>query len=456
MADALEAQAAAQVTASRAADGGWTSGAAYSAYFVAVLTLISTVSYIDRTMLNILIDPVKRSLLLTDTQISLVQGLGFTVAYVAASPFFGWMTDRTNRRLLLLAMALLWSFATALSALATGFWTLLLCRAMVGAAEACVQPACWSLLSDRFPAERLPRVMSLFLIAPYLGGGLALIFGGALIGSTAAVGQAIPALAAIDPWRQVYVLVGISGAALAMFLLAVREPPRGARDGVGSDAEKAPGIGETLGFLWRERGFFGWFFLAMGSLVVILYSAPAWIPIAVSRIHGTPLATVGLRFGTMTLIAGTIGVLTGPLVVQMLARRGVEGSLAVAIRIIAVALIPCAAILPFTWSPGSALVSAAVLTFLYSLPQSMGTSALQIVTPPRMRGVSTGIYVIVVSVTGLGLGPLAVALLTDQLFGDPKMVGWSLGIVCTVSAVVAAMAASRMIGPYRALTAERG
>lgn len=423
---------------------------------VAVLTALSTVSYIDRSLLNLLVDPVKRTLLLDDTQIALIQGFGFTLAYVIASPFCGRLADRVDRRLLLLGAGICWSAATALSGIATGFWMLLLCRLAVGATEAVVQPAAWSMLADRFPPERLPRAMSVFLISPYIGSGLALIFGGALIGSAGAIDRIVPALAMLDPWRKAYALVGLAGIAIAALLLLVREPERREMGGTLAEAEPTPSHRETIRFFWSERAFFGRFYVAMSGIIIILYAVPAWMPIYVSRRFGAKLASVGLQYGTLVLIAGTVGVLTGPMLVRLLERRGVSGAIVVGIVLVAIVLVPVTALIPFVWSYPAALMLGTLLTFLFSLPQSLGTSVLQIVTPPRMRGLSTAIYVVIVSITGLGAAPLVVALLTDHVFADPQKVGWSLGLVCFASAAVACWQASCVIGPYRRLLATQG
>lgn len=431
----------------RSSSSGW--------YMVLVLTMLATVSYIDRTILNLLVDPVKRSMALSDTQISLVQGLGFSLAYILANPYIGRLSDRVNRRNLLMVAAVVWSLGTAMSAFASGFWTLMLCRMTVGAAEAAVQPSSWSMLSDRFPSERLPAMMSLFLVSPYVGGGLALIFGGALIGSAETIRAALPTvLAGLEPWRYVMLIVGLGGIAVAALLLPVREPARG--NSSGGVFEEAPSVRAAVGYLYDNRGFFGNFYLAMGGIVVLLYAIPAWMPMFAARQFGTPISTLGLQFGPMVLIAGSVGVLAGPAVVRALDSRGVNGSILVAISGCALALIPCAMAIAFMQSTQSVLILGAILTLLFSLPQAIGASALQIATPSRMRGFAASIYVIVLTVTGLGLAPLAVALLTDHLFSDPRMVGASLGIVCSTAATVAAICAIRTIRPYRALLASAG
>lgn len=434
------------LTLDRAGSSGW--------YMIVVLTMLATVSYIDRTILNLLVDPVKRDMVLSDTQISLVQGLGFSLAYIAANPFIGRLSDGVNRRNLLLVAAVVWSLGTAMSAFATGFWTLMLCRMTVGIAEAAVQPASWSMLSDRFAPRHLPAMMSLFLVSPYVGGGLALIFGGALIGSAETISASMPALlAGLDPWRYVMLIVGLGGVAVAALLLLVPEPARKDLDG-GTSAE-TPSLRAAISYLFHNRAFFGNFYLTMGGIVVLLYAIPAWMPMVAARQFSVPISTLGLQFGPIVLVAGTIGVLSGPAVVRALDRRGVKGGIVVAIMGSALALIPCSMAIAFMRSTQGLLILTAILTVLFSLPQAIGASALQIATPARMRGFAASIYVIVLTVTGLGLAPLAVALLTDHLFGDPRMVGTSLAIVCSVAAITAAVAAIRTIGPYRALLAAR-
>lgn len=421
-------------------------------YMVAVLTLLATISYLDRMVLNLLVDPVKRSLLLSDTQISLVQGLGFTIAYMAANPYLGRLSDRANRRNLLMAAAVMWSLGTAMTAFVEGMTGLLLCRMIVGAAEAAVQPASWSMLSDRFSPRRLPTVMSLFLISPYLGGGLALIFGGAVVESADMIRAAVPVLVSLDAWRLVFLIVGVGGIMIVASLLAVPEPHRsGEKD---NTAQTVPSIRETFTFLYDNRAFFGNFYLTMSCIVVLLYAVPAWMPMFAARLFGISLATLGYQFGVVVLAGGTIGVLTGPLLVRMLDGKGVRASSIIVPTVCAFLLIPASIAIPFIPSAGTLPILCAVLTILFSMPQAVATSALQIVTPPRMRGLTASIYVLMLSVSGLGLAPLSVALLTDYMFADPRMVGWSLAIVCCTAATLASVAGMRSIGPYHNLLAK--
>ena len=408
-----------------------------AAVAVIVLMIVYTLAFIDRQLLNLLLDPIRGSLALSDIEMSLIQGLGFTVTYVIFGPMFGMLADRVSRRLLLSIAAIVWSIATLACGLATGFWTLFLARALVGAAEASVQPAAWSALADFYSREALPRAMSIFLVAPYIGGGLALIFGGSLLASAGSISELVPSLADLDPWRIVFIVVGVVGIAIVALMLLVREP---VRRQFGTDTQTATRAGtprEVLAFLWANRAFFLRFYGAMTGIVIILYALPAWMPTVILRTYGTPLSDLGIQYGAIMLVAGTAGVLLGPTVARILERRGYGNGMLLVIALSALLMVPAAASIPFQPSSVGAMAVAGLLAFLYSLPQAMAATTLQLTSPSHMRGLIISIYVVVINIAGLGIAPLLVAFITEGLFADPKMVGWSLAIVCTISGLVA-------------------
>jgi MFS transporter, Spinster family, sphingosine-1-phosphate transporter len=424
-------------------------GRVYPWVVVAFLTTIYTVAFIDRQVLNLLVDPIKRTLILTDTQVSLLQGLAFTSAYVIFSPVFGRLSDRRNRRNILIGGTATWSLFTIACGFSSDFWMLFISRFGVGAAEACVAPAAWSMLADYFDRERLPRAMSVFLIGPYLGAGLALVFGGLLIRSAAELAALHVLLTGFEPWQLVFIAIGAPGLLLAVATFAVREPPRlSGTDG--GEASRTFTVKEVALFFWEGRAFFGRFYFAMAAIIIVLYALPAWMPAVLIRQHGADPATVGLEYGSLVLIMGTLGVLSGPLVGRWLERRRHSGSTVLVAGIAGLALVPASAAIALVQTYEAGLAAAAVATFFFSLPQAMAASALQLATPNGMRGIAASMYVFLVAVIGLGISPTIVALLTDYVFGDPARVGTSLGIVCASSAVVGAWLAFQALPHYRA------
>lgn len=132
-----------------------TKNGAYAWYVLLFLTLAYTVAFIDRQVLNLLVDPIKLDLLLSDTQISLLQGVAFMSTYIALGPLFGRWVDTGNRRNVLVFGVVVWSGFTVMCGLVSSFWGLFIARAGIGAAEACLAPAAWSLIADYFSKERL-------------------------------------------------------------------------------------------------------------------------------------------------------------------------------------------------------------------------------------------------------------------------------------------------------------
>ncbi|MBI3427463.1 MAG: MFS transporter [Acidobacteria bacterium] len=150
----------------------------YAWYVALVLMLCNTLSFIDRQILGLLVDPIKQDLRVSDTQMGLLQGLAFGIFYTLLGMPMGRIVDRGNRRQLVAAGIFCWSLMTAACALARGFGTLFAARMGVGVGEATLSPSAFSLLSDYFPKERLATALSIFSMGVFFGSGLALIVGG--------------------------------------------------------------------------------------------------------------------------------------------------------------------------------------------------------------------------------------------------------------------------------------
>jgi MFS family permease len=423
-------------------------------YALAMLTLSYSLAYIDRQLLNLLVDPVKHSLRISDTQLSLIQGAAFISAYLLAAPVFGRLVDLTNRRNILLVGICLWSIFTALCGRAETYQELFLARFGVGASEACVFPVGCSLISDYFSARRAPRALSIFLLGPLLGGGFSLVAGGLVIAFARDVRTQLPIFEQLQTWQLAFVLVGLPGLLLAtIVLLTVREPARTHMMKETVD-ERHYTLREAASFLWTRRGFYGRLYLGLGMLAIVLLGMPAWLPSFLIRFHGVSPAYVGFRFGALVVSFGAAGVLVGPWVADILARRGYEDAgLRTAACSMVLMLFFCAAI-PFAPGPNEALAAAAGTVFFFSLPTGLMAAAMQVGAPSRMRGVVGGFYTFFGQLIGFGLGPTAIALVTDRVFGNPKMVGYSIAIVCSIASAIAAWLIFSALPHYRRMLDE--
>ncbi len=432
------------VVDSAAVQGGWRPW-----YMIAILSLISIFAYIDRQVLNLLVEPIKADFAISDTQISLLVGVAFMSAYVTASPIVGRLVDTGNRRNVLAAQVTIWSVLTISCGFARSYLQLFASRLGVGAAEAGLTPATWSMMTDSFDSRRLPLAFSIYLMAPFIGMGLATILGGVLLQSVPHWDLAgIPFLGAMKPWQLVFTIVGLPGFALALILFTVREPARILK---AAATGAPPRWSEVMATLWHRRAFYGNFYLGMAGIIAVNYALPAWMPSFLIRRFGASAAEVGVDYGTSMIAAGVAGVLSGPWLGRLLARIGYHDGLVRVSAIAGLGLIGCGIGLLLADSYRIALIFASLAGYFYSLPQAMSASAIQIVTPNRMRGVATALYIFTINVVGLGIGPTAVALISDKVFRDPSRVGQALAIVCIIAASLATALSWRAIRGYKTL-----
>ena len=391
-------------------------------------------SYVDRTILSLLVGPVRSDLQLSDTEFSLLGGLAFAVFYSTLGIPFGWWADRGDRlRIIALGIGA-WSAATFACGFARTFGALFAGRIGVGVGEAALSPAAYSLIADTVPHARLGRALTLYSSAIYLGIGMTFVGGGLLVESLDGAGAQATFLG-LSGWQLVFLIVGAPGLVLApLVMLALREPRRRERAEVGSDGA-AP-----LSALRGRRGFLALHFVGFALLTLVFNGYLAWEIELLLRNYGVGKAAGGLAVGLAILVFGTGGMLAGGRIADRLRARGdPRGAMTAAFRS-AVALVPFAALSPMV--PGAALAIAlfAPIVFLSAFAFGCAVTALQLALPPRLRARVSAIYLLVVNLAGIGLGGTAVALLSDGVTGD---LGTALSIVGGAAGVVAALVLHR-------------
>jgi MFS family permease len=405
-------------------------GAGYGWYVVGVLTLTQALAFVDRHVLALLVEPIKRDLHASDTVISLLYGLSFALFYVIVAIPIARLADRSNRRNIVAISLAVWSLMTALCGLARTLPQLVAARLGVGAGEAGLSPSAQSLLADYFPDHRLPAALGVFSMGVSLGGGLALLAGGALLAAAPGIAAAL-GLPGLSPWRLVMVGVGLPGLMVALLFLTVREPARGA-----GRREAASGQA-LLAWLWTNRWTYLGLIGALSLIVFVSNAASAWIPALFERRFGWTGPEVGARYGPIVLICGAAGALAGGLLASALRRRGVEGANLKASLAGFLLAAPLAIAFPLAPSPWVALTLIGLMVFCGGLPSGGGYAALQEATPARLRAQVTALNGLAVNLIGAGLGPLAVALLTDRLFHDPLHLPWAMSLTELVASPLA-------------------
>ena len=403
----------------------------YAWYVVGVLTLVYIFSFIDRQILNLLVRPIRRDLGITDFQMSLLMGFTFALFYTFFGIPLGRLADSRSRRTIIAAGFAVWSVLTAGCGLARNFAQMLLLRMGVGVGEASLSPAAYSIITDYFPPRRRATAISVYSMGIYIGSGFAFIVGGLVAGlASAQETWELPLVGATRPWQVVFFIVGLPGVLLALLMFTVREPVRrGIRMMTSADGKtrvsQAP-LSEVVAYLKQNWRTFLCHNVGFALLSFSSYGSAAWIPTFFVRNHGWSEAKAGQVFGWIVAIAGTLGIVAGGRLADWMAERGRRDATMRVGLIVSLAWLPSGMLYPLVTDGNWAAALLIPSAFMASAPFGVSAAAIQQMMPNAMRGQASAIYLFVVNLIGLGLGPSAVAAATDFIFQDDKAVRYSL------------------------------
>jgi len=407
-------------TAKRSANlGGW--------YALFALLVAYTLSFLDRSLLSLLIAPVKHDLGLSDTGISLLLGFAFALLYTLMGLPLGWLADHRDRTRLVATGITLWSAMTAMCGLAPTFAWLFVARIGVGVGEATLSPAAYSMLSDYFPKNRLGRVMAIYSIGLPLGSGIALGVGGAIVATAEKLTSFdLPYVGFLASWRWSFVLVGCSGLVITLLMLTVREPSRSIRQ---EQTRVAENTLELLSFLLKNWQALGAHFVGIGLFVLTVYGNLAWTPTFLSRTYHLPIAEIGTTLGVITAAGGAFGLLTGGGLADFFFARGRANAHLLVVFFSVLVSWPLFVLVPLMPSAGWAFVALIPATIASTIHGGIAGAALQLMTPNHLRAQVIALYFFVANLVGLGLGPTVVATVTDFVFRDENALRYALVIV---------------------------
>jgi MFS family permease len=410
---------------------------AYAWYVVIILTALYMLSFVDRTILSLLVGSIRRDLGISDTRIGLLQGLSFALFYTIMGLPLGRLADTRSRRNLIAAGVVVWSLFTSACSASKSFWSLFLTRIGVGVGEAGLSPAAYSLISDYFPPERLGVAISVYYMGVFLGSSLALLVGGVVVDTMTRIHTVtLPLLGTIASWRVTFLIVGLPGLLFALLVYTIKEPLRRnmLRSAQGEVARVtfAQSFGQ-MRIRWQSVGGIS---LAMVFQSMANYALISWGPTYFSRVHGWTPGQSGKALAAILLIAGCGGMYTGGRLSDRWQRRGLdEAPMRVMVlgAIGTILLLPIGTLLPdVRWT--LALLYAGV--FCLALPMGISAAALQRIFPNQVRGVVSALYLFVLNIGGLTLGPLLPGVFNDYLFHNGKMIGYSLSITMGGAAVL--------------------
>jgi len=419
-------------------------------YAVVVLMLCYTLSFIDRQILSQLVPFIKRDLGLSDTRIALLQGLTFAIFYTFMGLPLGRMVDTLNRRNIIASGIFVWSIFTAACSAARTFTTLFLAGIGVGVGEAALNPAAFSTIADYLPKERLGIGLSVFYMGVYLGSGLSFLIGGLVLDSVAHIPSVtVPILGTIASWRLTFLVVGIPGLLFSLLVLTIREPVRRGlarnREGQVTRISTAQAIVEM-----RQR----WKSLAGISIAMVFqsgcnYGLLFWTPSFFQRVyHWTP-GQSGRALALIVALFGCAGQVFGGWLCDRWQKSGLREAA------LKVSMLSCIATLvlmvPAFLAPTPWLSVALMGPAFFALSWSMGPApaALQVIFPNQVRGLVSALYIFILNIGGLTLGPLLPGVFNDYLFHDEHMLGASMALWIGMASVSMLVLFRATYQPYR-------
>ena len=392
---------------------------AYSWYALAVLTAVYVLNFLDRTLIYILFTPIKKEMAFTDLELALLGSTSFVIFYTLLGIPFGRLADRVSRKNLIGAGLAVWSLFSGLTGFADGFWTMFLCRVMVGVGEATLGPAALSLLSDYFPLRMRATAQSIYASGIAIGGGMAFFLGGW-------IGQ-------IWGWRPAFYFLGFPGLLLAVLVFLLREQPRGRTESAAAMQAtmdwKSIFRSVPLRYLFAGYALFG---LATNNLGI-------WVPTFFVRVHEMSILVIGTAAGILSIVVGIPAMVLGGYYSDRIARMFTGGRMA---------LTATAALLSVPLWLGLLFVDSIPLlvtlnVLLYALAVMWvgpATADVHDLSGPHLRGFAIGVFFSAVNIAAYGIGSPLIGKMSDVLgvAADPERMRLSL-LICPAACIVGAL-----------------
>lgn len=438
---------------------------AYAWYVVGLLTLVYVLSFLDRQILSLMVVDLKTGLALEhDWQVGFLMGPAFAVFYTLFGFPFGRLADSANRTRVIAFGLGIWSLMTVGCGVARQFWQMAAMRVGVGIGEASLSPSAYSIISDVFTPGKLGRAISVYASGIYLGSGLAFMLGGRAVASlrTTEAWQ-LPWVGAVEGWQKVFFYVGLPGIVVVpLLLLTLSEPVRrglvGTGKGTGTgDAPVALPLSHALAFARRNWRALTTHHLGFALLSFSSYGSSAWLPSMFQRVHGWDIATFGLVFGAILFVGSAGGAISGGILADRLARRGYRDSKVRVGWLAAMAWLPFGVAFPLVDDGVLAMILVAPAAFLSAMPFGVAPAAIQEITPNNLRGQISSVYLFVINLVGLAIGPLLLALCTDYVFTEARFgvggIRWSMLSTTSIAHVFAALLLGRGLVEFRRVLA---
>jgi len=418
-----------------------------ASYSLFCMTVVVMFTVLDRSVMALLIDPIRQDFGITDTQAALLIGAAFSLPYGIAGIAVARLADFSNRRNLVAASLAVWSACTIACGAAQGFASLLVARMGIGAGESGYGPASWSIATDNWPREKVAFATATMGIGAMIGTGLALFLGGAVLHVVSGMPPfPLPGIGEIRPWQWTFIIVGTPGLLWSFVVLTSKEPPRRGL-AAGEAARKVP-VSDVARWLrddWRT------YLATIGGMAMkaMMLAGPAtWGATFLHRQFGWDLSRIGIISGTITLIVSPVALMVGARLSEYWTKQGRKDA---NLRIVFYGLlvsIPLMVAAPLMPDPWLVLALNALVSFVGTLGFGPSIAAFQVITPNRMRAQVGSLTQFCNNVIAFALSPIIVALFTDYLFGDPSALRYSMVLNALVMGALSLLIVWQGLGPY--------
>lgn len=371
----------------------------HARYALAMLFVVAIFNYIDRSIVSILQEPLKRDLHLSDAQLGALTGLSFALFYTTLALPIARLADVTNRKRLIAVALTVWSGMTALSGLASNFLMLLGFRVGVALGEAGCVPATHSMISDYYPPKKRATAIALWGLSMPLGTMIGFAGGGWL--------------AQTFDWRQAFLVIGIAGVCLAPFVLTLREPMRGQFDDKPAVDTPKPSLKAVIATLWNLKSFR---YLALGGALhaYAQHTMMNWNAPFYARVHHMQIGEVALYLALLTGLGGGLGQFIGGFLSDRAGRRDKRWYMWLP-ALASLALVPAALVQYFVRDGHLSLIAGILPAILLNVYFAPIVATAQSLVHSRMRAFTSAALVMIVNILGLGLGPLVTGAISDLL-----------------------------------------
>ncbi len=387
---------------------------------VVMLTVAYFFSFMDRTILALLVESIKVDLEFSDSQIGLLLGPAFAIFYATMGLPFGWLADRYRRTWIVGCGFLVWTVATFMSGLSRNFAQLFGARMAIGVGEATLSPCAMSLIADSFPAERRGRPIAVYSMGIIFGSSAAYVIGAYVLEwAQTADFPVLPVVGELAPWQLMFMVLGVAGVIPALLFFLFREPRR-ILDQATDETLRGSGMRDTLRYVGRNWRVYAAYVSLPCSMTVSGY-ATFWLPAMFTRSFGWPAEQYALYTGIVTLPLGiAVYLISGGMSDRWSQRGNREAPLTIVILgcLLMTPLYAIAAVIPDGMTSFIVFKIAGIGIMMMT---AVAATALLNITPDRIRGQIVALYYMTISIVGLFVGPTSVGLLSQHVFGEQQL-----------------------------------